>query len=208
MIIFGIRETLLNSTLAENCDCPSCGQTNTLEVGLFGEYFHVYYVPLFPTGKRPRAICSQCETVFKGNTFPQGAVRTWQNQKMEYRNPIWMLSGLGILVVLIAVLVSVNLMNSRKSNAYVSNPKLGDTYAFSTSVLKGYSRMRIVKLSADSVYFRHNEFENVPHEKLGLIDLPWNYTGKMSAFSRKGLYEKWKSGAFFSINRPDYPFTE
>ena len=58
--IFGIRKSRISTKVSQN-NCGYCQSQNTLALIAYQNYFHVFWIPLFPLWKEVYSICTHCK---------------------------------------------------------------------------------------------------------------------------------------------------
>lgn len=98
MIINGIRSSKLGSLQVPNSKCDYCEQIGTQSISVFGKYFHVFWIPLFPWTRVAVSECSHCKKTIKKNDFTPELQDIYDRDKSELKRPLWHWSGLGIIL--------------------------------------------------------------------------------------------------------------
>lgn len=96
MIIFGTRGTQVDGEPIENLTCPSCQHEGMQSSGVI-RYFHVYWIPMFPTKKEPVLTCPHCKCCILGGEM-EPEVRTELKKIVFTRGRTWVYS-FGLLVM-------------------------------------------------------------------------------------------------------------
>ena len=65
MIIFGVRKSDLGIVASKNCACPKCGNYGSVNYSAEGKYFHVFWIPTFPVGKKGYMTWKQIKEIEK-----------------------------------------------------------------------------------------------------------------------------------------------
>lgn len=60
IIIFGLRRSRMGQYQVKVPECPSCRHETHYTVEVYGRYFHVFFLPVFPTGRKTVARCNHC----------------------------------------------------------------------------------------------------------------------------------------------------
>jgi hypothetical protein len=109
LFLFGIKRHLLARTPLEGCSCPNCNNQNTLLASKFGGYFHVFFVPFFPTGQSIDLDCYHCGKKFDGKYIPPDIRDAMQRNLPFYtkKRPLWHSLGcLFTLCIIIIIMIS------------------------------------------------------------------------------------------------------
>lgn len=94
MIIFGnSKEYARRSEHLAAVVCPYCQKRDTTEALVFMRYAHIWYIPIFPTGKRLVTSCVHCKAAYDRKTMPpELAERTAEIEKTtKYPLKYWFL---------------------------------------------------------------------------------------------------------------------
>lgn len=59
MIIYGTKSTK-GKLIDTNCQFPFCGNENSLAVLPYQKSFHIYWIPIIPTGRQFFVLCKTC----------------------------------------------------------------------------------------------------------------------------------------------------
>lgn len=112
MIIFGTsKERTKYSEDLYPSTCPYCRQQNSMTANVYMRYAHVWYIPIFPVGKRLVATCSHCKAGYelKDLTGAEAEKSREVLAKAKYPLSYWsilLLIGLAIAFVIILGLFS------------------------------------------------------------------------------------------------------
>ncbi len=101
MIIFGLRATHIGSMQVSNTLCDYCENAGTTNISQFGRYFHVFWIPFFPLGRKTFGECTHCKRTLAKSEFSQNLKDSFQANKSQIKRPVWHWSGL----ILVALLV-------------------------------------------------------------------------------------------------------
>ncbi len=102
MIIYGSRATHLKSAESKTT-CPSCKTKGSLILSVWGRYAHVFWIPLFPIGKKGFSQCQHCKGVLETREMPEEIKREYKELKENCKAPIWQYIGLLIFIVIFAI---------------------------------------------------------------------------------------------------------
>ena len=114
IFLFGIKRNTLVKELLEQCECPNCKKDTHLVLSRYGSYFHIFFIPIFPTGRTLDVQCMYCQQTYDGQYLSPTLASAVQKQKalLETKRPLWHSMGclmiLGFFfLILILVLVSL-----------------------------------------------------------------------------------------------------
>ena len=113
MIVFGTRRKPLNQKSAGAVQCPHCLQAVQVIAVVCGNYFHIFWIPLFGW-KSPLYFCSNCQKSLLPDrsvgsryskdlvvNIPAEAQATYRALAPQIRIPWYYFSGLVLLAVAI-----------------------------------------------------------------------------------------------------------
>lgn len=110
MIIFGTRTKFLNGSTA-TANCSHCGSTQTVRLSFALNYFHIFWIPMFPLSKTGISQCSHCKQALYANQMPDGLKAVYNEEKAKVKTP-WVyrfgliLIGLFVLFVIAVIATS------------------------------------------------------------------------------------------------------
>lgn len=175
-INYGTKATNLRNGQIINTDCPNCEKVTTMKYSIFGKYGHFYWIPFFPMKKITVAECNLCYKTFEYVDLYESIRIKIQREieKNPVRFPIWMFSGIFIIIGLICFGVYKSNANKTKYLDYIKNPKKGDVYYLQVSE-ENYSTIKVFDLTRTEVFLTHNDFEINKLSQLNTIDEDKNY---------------------------------
>lgn len=106
MIVFGGRASNIGNFDIPNSTCSYCEEGDTQRVSVFGKYAHVFWIPMFPIGKKAVAECTHCKRTIEQKEFSPELKSMYKENKHKAKRPLWHWLGLGLFGALIA-LVSI-----------------------------------------------------------------------------------------------------
>ncbi len=109
MIKFGINSTPID--IGEwNLKCPSCEVNCQADIMVMSNYYHFYFIPIFPIGKDVNIICKNCGLKRYGASFNIKTVSTFNEIKYKFKHPwftyIGIISFLSLLLMLIIFMIN------------------------------------------------------------------------------------------------------
>lgn len=102
--LYGTRKklTLLDEQLVR---CPACEKHSRADIMINSEYFHIYYLPIFPTGKDMNIICHECGMKRFDIPLDLSVIHNGTEMEDRLRHPWYLYSGILIVVAFILFLV-------------------------------------------------------------------------------------------------------
>ncbi len=198
LVLIGTRDSNVKNGKVLNEECPKCKTENTLHFSIYKRYTHLTLIPLFPVGKYVNIECSHCEETFDYEDLPEKIQEKLKNEKLE--SPIWMFTGSIILVLFIAFTINNYIQKKDKTSILIENPIRGDIYNLKFS--NGYySSMRIDKVTNDSIYTTHNDFNTYLPYEIDDIDKSENYSDRKINYSKKDIIKLYQEDEIIEIKR-------
>ena len=77
--------------------CPHCKQLNSVDFLIIGEYFHIYWVPMCPTGKDGYAKCNNCTFKIDSLRYNRLTRDSFKEISKKYKYPYYTYIGVSIL---------------------------------------------------------------------------------------------------------------
>lgn len=127
MIVFGTRGKVIRGPRRHGPACANCGQVEHATAGVL-RYFHVFWIPIFPTGKVPVLECLHCKKALTGKEIPEPARRQVADAVFTRGRVLPMFTGLAVLVALVAFAGITGAERSRQEAVYLAAPAAGDVY--------------------------------------------------------------------------------
>ncbi len=167
MIVYGQKaKVLATETLTEKC--PNCGAIASVQLSVVQKYVHVFWIPCIPLGKTGISQCGNCKQVLKLKSMPQSFKDAYDAFKAQAKTPVYMYSGLGLIVLLFAWATYHGQQNAKQYALLITAPQKGDIFEIKTNENK-YTLYKVDAVVGDTVFVRPNNFET--SEESGLSDL-------------------------------------
>ena len=150
-LIYGRRKVRIKAYTDNQNACTDC-KAFDLNIKVYREYFHVFYIPFFPTGIITSSIqCNNC-----GNSIRIDSLQ--KQYETLTKKPIYLYSGLILIATAILFLVNANLNTQKEKRKFVDNPQVGDVYRIRDEQNKSteYYFLRISKINGDSIFTYHS----------------------------------------------------
>lgn len=200
MIIYGHNSSNLGNSKPNSLKCPSCENTGTTTLHLFGKYATLFWIPMFPMGKKVASECSHCKAVLEKKEMPTDFNLPIQNLKDQSKTPIWNWIGL----VLVVGLITWGVFQSKKHDGdvitYIESPAAKDLYDVKLDN-GSYTTFKVTHVENDSIYFRMNDYEISRSSKLYKIDKEENYSDDIYSMHKTKLKELFDAGEIKDISR-------
>ncbi len=104
---FGIYQVFVD--VDENLmTCPSCEHDTWADIMMISNYYHFYFVPVFPTSKEVNAICTVCGFKRNGIPFDEKHFSNYQELKNKFKHPWYTYTGAGIAMGIILLIIIFN----------------------------------------------------------------------------------------------------
>lgn len=194
-IIFGRRKARIRKYTHNLNYCKICNSFD-LNVKVYKEYFHVFFIPLFPAGdKTVKIFCNNCGE-------PYRVEATQKEYEKSTRNPFYLYTGLFLIGTLIFLLVNANIRTQKEKATFIENPKVGDVYLIrkDDKNSSSYYFLRVAEINGDTVLAYHNNLiYNGFVTKLN--DDDFFDKGELLIFTRKELKGMLDLGEINSVER-------
>lgn len=67
--------------------CPSCEVDNYADIMVMSNYYHIWFIPIFPIGKEINIVCQKCGLRRYNVPFNSRTVKNYEEIKHEFRHP-------------------------------------------------------------------------------------------------------------------------
>lgn len=201
IILVGTHDSNIKNGVIFNEKCSNCKAENTLHFSIYKTYVHLTTIPLFPVGKSVFIKCNNCGEKFDYEDLNQNSQLKLASEKTK--NSIELFTG-SIILILIGIYSSyAYFKDSDKTAELIKTPIVGDVYNLKFS--NGYySNMKIDKVTKDSVFTTHNNFNAYLPYEIDDLDRAENYTNRKMNYSKKELLELYKNDGIIKIRRSEY----
>ncbi|UTW67552.1 zinc-ribbon domain-containing protein [bacterium SCSIO 12643] len=200
MIIYGTKPVNLLSKNSKNTTCPNCQTEGSITYHIYRKHAHIFWIPLFPLGKKGYSECSHCKNVLEPKEMPRNMQMELDIVKNEARGPIWQFAGLGIIAILFVWGGFASKQDKKMELQYLAAPAVNDVYEYKAEP-GSYSTMKVVEVTSDSVFVAPNMYEISKMSKIYKIDKSENYSEDVYGISKIDLNKMYSDGKIFDINR-------
>ena len=90
--------------------CPSCEADKFQDILITSNYYHLYYIPVFPIEKEVTFICNSCGLKRIDVPLTERELKNYAEINKKFRHPwyTYIVSFLFAMPIVIAILVSIN----------------------------------------------------------------------------------------------------
>ncbi|MEZ4911193.1 MAG: hypothetical protein R2774_10070 [Saprospiraceae bacterium] len=124
MIIFGSKATNIGNFDVANSKCEYCQNDSTQRISVFGKYAHIFWIPIFPIGKKAVAECTHCKRTIDQKDFSIKLSQLYQENKSKAKRPFWHWLGLGIVGSLFALITIIGITAEEDPRSKMLNSDL------------------------------------------------------------------------------------
>ncbi len=158
MIIFGLRgKTIDGPDRRSGPVCGYCGKDQHATYGII-QYFHIFFVPMFPISRQPVMQCLHCKKMLVGGEIDQPARGEIVRQAFTPLQTATTFIGTILAALWVLLIVVQDCGDSGKEAEYLRNPAAGDYYVVRASAFGtapeariGYAIMQVVAVSGQKV---------------------------------------------------------
>ena len=198
LFLVGIRDSNIKNGTILNEKCPKCKTEDSLHFSIYRKYTHVTLIPLFPVGKTVYIKCNHCQENFDYEDLSESIQMKLQNEKLN--SSIWMFTGSIILALFLIFTINNYFDKKDETSILIKNPIEGDVYNLKLS--NGYySNMKIDRVTKDSIYATHNDFNAYMPYEVDDLDKAENYSNRKVYYSRKDILKLYQEDEIIKIIR-------
>ena len=127
MIVFGTHSRIVPGGAVPGAVCASCGR-DALRAFTAFPYFHVYWIPVTPYGRKLGTECTQCQQTLFGDELPVELRQAVQRAGAVARVPKILFTGLALLLALFVYLTIEKGQYEEAVAVHLAAPRVGDAY--------------------------------------------------------------------------------
>lgn len=213
MIIYGTRGRVVSGGQIQDMECPNCGNNLYMTFGIL-RYFHIFWVPVFPTSKQPGMECQNCKHTQIGDEIRDPVRGRIKDSVFTMIRTAPKFAGLAIIAAFVAFVAVDRSQDAEQERLYMENPAIGDLYVVKVSkFFEGgdpeydYMLMRVDSVAGDQIGFKVGNMQyNIsrgPKEDIsnGKADSPDYYDDQVQVFAIDELKVIRDDGGIRSIRR-------
>ncbi|WP_309608645.1 zinc-ribbon domain-containing protein [Flavobacterium sp.] len=203
MIFYGTNSSKLKDGRISNTTCPNCETNSKMDYTIFGKYFYIYWIPIFPIGRVNIVECNHCKATYDIKNLDQNIKTIFQKEQERNptKTPIKLFSGLIIGAIITVAIIGFGIKADNDSLEFAKNPKVGDVFCEVT--LRGwYSSAKVVKVTKDSIFALENNMETDQKSSVDEIaSKEENYTLSWPMTKKEYLEFATKADTIYKIDR-------
>lgn len=169
MIFFGTRARTAAGQQLTGPQCPNC-QNNTFTSFGVQRYFHIYWIPTFPTKKHVGIECSNCKHAMLDDDIPPHMIGDIRESVFSTGRTLPLYTG----AMIIAALIGFGMYSAEQDRvqeiAYIVQPAVNDFYIVDYTKMfedadpeHSYGVMRITAVEGDEIAFQLSNYSyNIP----------------------------------------------
>lgn len=174
-IIYGRKKARIKQFTNTRDSCKSC-RSFDLNVKVYKDYYHVFFIPFFPVGEKTFDIrCNNCGEPNRDTSL--------QNHYAQItRPPFYLFSGLILVVALLGSLFLYIESNRNERVKFVAAPQVGDVYGIRKD--GNHYFLRLSHIMGDTVLVYHSNLlytrfvSQMQKDDYFVKDDEWIYTKK------------------------------
>lgn len=199
MIFYGTKGAHLKSEKVSGIKCSYCEQQGSHTISVFARYAYLYWIPVFPLGKKGVSECDNCKRTIDPSQMNEQLKLAYNNVKSSAKTPILHWTGLIILAAAVLFAIFASKQHKKDAIVYINDPQIGDVYEYKPN--EYYSLLKVASVSQDSVYVISNSYEIERKSKLYKIDKAANYTTNPFGISKKEIKEWYETKKILDVDR-------
>lgn len=92
--------------------CPNCKQLSTVNFAFYSEYFHYWYIPIFPQEKDGFAKCENCSFTINSLKYNRLTKHDYKEISKKFKHPFYTYTGITLILLPIAIIIIMALFSS------------------------------------------------------------------------------------------------
>ncbi len=160
IFFFGTRGSVVTGPRKRGVPCSACGMDVHATYGVL-RYFHVFFIPMFPTMKQAGMECVHCKKALVGKEIPERVRKDIEAMVFTKRRILPAFAG-AILVGLLAVPIAYGAVQQDAREAeWLAGPAVGDCYVVklapfvkNADAKHPYGVLRVARVSSDRLELR------------------------------------------------------
>lgn len=161
MIFYGVRGDAKEVVRFEGEACENCGNTTYAFIRQ-NQYFHIWFIPIFPVSVLKLFVCTHCENSIKHKNITTYSKEKFDEFKIKNIFPFHHFIGLAVIIFII---ISINISSAqieKNELLYIEKPQANDIY---------YVKFREILKNPQDEYFSYDEVKTMLSDNDKEIDL-------------------------------------
>lgn len=200
MIFYGTKGSHLHSERVSGVKCNHCGQQDSHTISIYGRYFYLYWIPIFPIGKKGISECNHCKATYERKDMSEQLKLAHDNVKRTTKSPVTHWVGSVIIGGLIAFGLYAANQHEKDVVNYINEPQVNDIVEYKSSD-SAYSTLKVTKVTQDSIFFVANSMEISRKSRLYKIDKEKNYNAERYGISLSEYKSAFENNDFLDVDR-------
>ncbi len=204
-ISYGTRASLLRTEPLAGA-CPACrAASGNLLADIYGRFFRVWFLPMWPTSRLVLVECQACQRVFQETELPAAGplLAPVQALKAAARRPWWMWLGTAGLVVMSVVAFVQGQRRPGVVAERLAAPLVGDVYVLHDQTqTPPYTLLKVNHVLPDTLELLVNKYGTFRESKVGKLDENGKYDPQPVRRARADVQALARSGLLIDVNRP------
>lgn len=200
MIFYGTKGSHLYSERVSGVKCNHCEQQESHTISIFGKYFYIYWIPIFPIGKKGISECNHCKATYERKEMSEQLKLAHDNVKRKTKTPFTHWVGSLLIGGLIAFGIYAANQHEKDVVNYISAPQVDDVVEYKSSE-SAYSTLKVTKVTNDSIFFVANSMEISRQSKIYKIDKDKNYNAERYGISLTDYKKSFDDNTFLDVDR-------
>lgn len=157
MLVYGTRTKIIKTEYIAD-PCPNCKAQGSMQMNIWQQWAHAFWIPFFPITKIGSTECTRCHQVLSFEKMPLTLRVTCDNMKAQTNRPVWTFTGIGVMVVTAIVVNVSERQTANKVTQMISSLKKNDILHIK---LKDnvYTLAKVSRVKKDSVFLFANNYQ-------------------------------------------------
>lgn len=154
LLIYGKRTARIKRYTENQQFCKSC-KVFDLDVKVYRDYYHLFFIPVFPIGEKLIKIrCKKCGDPMRLETIQK-------HYEHITKTPFYLFTFPILFVGIVIIMMNANQKAQKEKATFVDNPKVGDVYTIRKEEKSKpiYYFLRLVRMNGDTIVAYHNNLE-------------------------------------------------
>jgi hypothetical protein len=166
MLIYGTGSKTLGSKKLQAERCPEC-DSNDIHITCVAKYFHIFWIPFFPTDRRIFPECHSCNQQL--TITDQKTLDKMKMEKKNFKYPFYLFSAAILIVLLIAYLTYDSIQHDKEVAQNLKELQVSDVIVLKSTLSpkQEYYYCRVIEIRPDTIIYNVSNYsyqDGVPDE--------------------------------------------